>query len=970
MHARPLSTRCGGAETYAASPRGLTAPPLSAATAARSGASVLGGRVQNGMMGGSASAPTTSPPVYAAAPSQVVSFSCVSSSAQHAPPSIEELMQHRPSRTLCYVCHSPTITEAESALADAVTVMIVGSMPEVSRAQLAEFISSRFDIASDLFDVYDFAPEDFLLHFSNNADRNRVLATAGILSAPSFKCTIKPWIRQAHARASSCHYRVVVDILGMPANASCLGTASAILAPCSVFERVLTDRFDRSRFRVAAWTLDPTTIPFASILFVEEPFVNTAGDDTELKLLSYDITIKVLDVSRVDGPPPPPPPSGNHGDSDQHRPRRQYRRLPRDDRDGRQDRSTHGRSASNVDGGASSQASGCAPRAQGCGQSRRQVIDIPSTTSSSSSSAASSAPAPTSQQRHHGGRGRRSRSSKMAPTNTLHDKTTQMWVVKDAMPTSPIACKSMAAAPISNGAPYSPLVVPLQSATNAAHLSNPPDTTLQRAPAASASVAVSLACPAIDPEADTPPVQFMIGSILLSAPNGPAVVTNKEPSAYCPRWDTSPEASLAKDLVQDMVMDASLLTPSAENLADLVLPVSDLVRPNQLDAPISQQLDSHVPARGDGRPGDSMRSCLKVILKKLGIPVEENQGAPPSAAIERYEREFLCGFSRRQLEGLASLYGWSLPSDLELQSQEIRAENPLVVSEVVRFQHRRFHFEPFWPQIPDFHDVVQDAWAEPAYGNPVTVIDHKLRTLGRRFKSWSDKNVGNIRMQIECAKELIFRFDVAQESCQLSRIEAWFRRELKKKYLGLCSLQRTIAHQRSRINWLKEGEANSKKIHLHANHHRRKNFISQIRHNDTLLVDQKLIEEAFTSHFEEAFGAPPDRAFSLNLEGLDLPRFDLSQLDAIFTEEEVLLAIKDLPGDRAPGPDGFTGSFFKTCWTTIKNDIMAAFQAVHSGRAHGFEKINNAFVILFPKSKMRLRSVTSGLLALSTVWPN
>jgi hypothetical protein len=75
-----------------------------------------------------------------------------------------------------------------------------------------------------------------------------------------------------------------------------------------------------------------------------------------------------------------------------------------------------------------------------------------------------------------------------------------------------------------------------------------------------------------------------------------------------------------------------------------------------------------------------MRSCLKVILKKLGIPVEENQGAPPSAAIERYEREFLRGFSRKQLEGLASLYRWSLPSDLELESQEIRAENSLVVS--------------------------------------------------------------------------------------------------------------------------------------------------------------------------------------------------------------------------------------------------------------------------------------------------
>ncbi|KAM0914795.1 hypothetical protein ACQ4PT_011274 [Festuca glaucescens] len=288
---RPAQRRHEASPLHPSQPQPQHAP---APVAERSGASVLGGRVQNGMTGGSASAPTTSPPVYAAAPSQVISFSRASSSAQHAPPSIEELMQHRPGRTLYYVHRSPAITEAESALADPVTIMIVGSRPEVSRAQLAEFISSRFDIASDLFDVYDFAPEDFLLHFSNNADRNRVLATAGILSAPSFKCTIKPWIRQAHARASSCHYRVVVDILGMPANASCLDTASAILAPCSVFERVLTDRFDRSRFRVAAWTLDPTTIPFASILFVEEPSVNAAGDDTELKLLSYDITIKDL----------------------------------------------------------------------------------------------------------------------------------------------------------------------------------------------------------------------------------------------------------------------------------------------------------------------------------------------------------------------------------------------------------------------------------------------------------------------------------------------------------------------------------------------------------------------------------------------------------------------------------------------------------------------------------------------------
>ncbi|KAM0865647.1 hypothetical protein ACQ4PT_043145 [Festuca glaucescens] len=193
----------------------------------------------------------------------------------------------------CALLHPalPAITEAESALFDAVTITILGSRPPVSRAQLAELIASRFDILEDLYDVYDFASEDFLTHFTNNTDRNKVLSVSGVISAPDFKFTAKPWTRQAHTRASMCHYRVIVDIRGMPANAPCLGTVSSILAPCCIFDRILTDRFDRFKFWLAVWTLDPTTIPFASILFVQEPNGNTAGDDTELRLLNCDIDI-------------------------------------------------------------------------------------------------------------------------------------------------------------------------------------------------------------------------------------------------------------------------------------------------------------------------------------------------------------------------------------------------------------------------------------------------------------------------------------------------------------------------------------------------------------------------------------------------------------------------------------------------------------------------------------------------------
>jgi len=47
-------------------------------------------------------------------------------------------------------------------------------------------------------------------------------------------------------------------------------------------------------------------------------------------------------------------------------------------------------------------------------------------------------------------------------------------------------------------------------------------------------------------------------------------------------------------------------------------------------------------------------------------------------------------------------------------------------------------------------------------------------------------------------------------------------------------------------------------------------------------------------------------------------------------EKEVWDVIRELNGDKAPGPDSFTMAFFQKCWDILKYDIMAIFAEFHS----------------------------------------
>ncbi|WVZ67810.1 LOW QUALITY PROTEIN: hypothetical protein U9M48_016840 [Paspalum notatum var. saurae] len=147
------------------------------------------------------------------------------------------------------------------------------------------------------------------------------------------------------------------------------------------------------------------------------------------------------------------------------------------------------------------------------------------------------------------------------------------------------------------------------------------------------------------------------------------------------------------------------------------------------------------------------------------------------------------------------------------------------------------------------------------------------------------------------------------------------------------------------------GDANTKYFHRKINARRRKNFIQRLRKNQGWAVSHEEKTQTVQEHFSKVLCHPSPRQHDLNWDLLNLPMHDLSTLDAPFTEEELKTAIQQMPADKAPGPDGFTGAFFTKCWEIIKADVLKAANAFHLLRTSNLSILNSANIVLVPKKE-------------------
>uniref|UniRef100_A0A2N9J2H5 Reverse transcriptase domain-containing protein n=1 Tax=Fagus sylvatica TaxID=28930 RepID=A0A2N9J2H5_FAGSY len=223
-----------------------------------------------------------------------------------------------------------------------------------------------------------------------------------------------------------------------------------------------------------------------------------------------------------------------------------------------------------------------------------------------------------------------------------------------------------------------------------------------------------------------------------------------------------------------------------------------------------------------------------------------------------------------------------------------------------------FKFENMWLKRLDFVDRVRGWWSNYTYtGTPSFVLAQKLKALNGDLKVSNKEEFGDVgvkRQQLEC--------------------------ELQARRVSLASPLKNVSC-----------------VRIMANCHRRSNYMERVEVDGVVYGEETKVREKVVHFYKSLY--QEHESWRPTIDGLEFSRITAEEKDLLehnFEKEEVLQVVKDLQGDKAPSPDGFTMAFFQKCWSVIEDDVMGFFDEVHTHCK--FERsLNTSFIALIPKKQ-------------------
>ena len=223
---------------------------------------------------------------------------------------------------------------------------------------------------------------------------------------------------------------------------------------------------------------------------------------------------------------------------------------------------------------------------------------------------------------------------------------------------------------------------------------------------------------------------------------------------------------------------------------------------------------------------------------------------------------------------------------------------------------RGFMFEEMWIKHESYDDMILDAW-ERTESNNVSLrgLWQHLRQVLGQMKKWSYDTFGSVRQEL---KKLRAELEEAKSRAITSNSSLEVR-EVERKLHDMYDKEETMYRQRSRIEWLKAGDRNTKFFQNRATHRRRKNTIKFLKKEDGSRCEtdegMRDLARSFYGNLYSSEGADHLDRILDQIGTFVSPEMN-AKLSESVSDKEIEMALFHMGPTKSPGLDGLPTLFY------------------------------------------------------------
>ncbi|WOK94055.1 hypothetical protein Cni_G02757 [Canna indica] len=259
-----------------------------------------------------------------------------------------------------------------------------------------------------------------------------------------------------------------------------------------------------------------------------------------------------------------------------------------------------------------------------------------------------------------------------------------------------------------------------------------------------------------------------------------------------------------------------------------------------------------------------------------------------------------------------------------------------------------FKFDKCWLTNTTIASLVEATWNVSHCGSPQFCIHCKLKAIRLAILNWLKVNKLNSRSRVDTLQMQLLSLSSQHDENSFHQ-----RKEVKQELRKAIAEEEIFRRQKSHVKWLHEGDRNTSYFHACTHSRRCTNTIPRLKNCSGLWCEgQDAVADIAQQYFQTIFATSNPAINDLHFLSScrKVSRRMNRWLLRLVSIEETKLAVFSLNPDSAPGPDGFTGHFFRHNWQMIGAEITEAATSFFRSTKL-LKSFNHSFIALIPKTK-------------------